>query len=396
MRRFILISIGLIISVVAFSQEAIWEGERLISPEVNENQTVTFRLYAPQAEQVQVTGDFLPKIVKENSPIEIEIPDRGALIKGEHGVWEYTSPSLSPELYNYSFLVDGVKCLDPNNVFVVRDVASLTNLFLIKGEASNLYAVNDVPHGSVTKEWYYSVTLDMHRRMTIYTPPGYQKGEDAYPVLYLLHGMGGDEDAWITLGRAIQIIDNSIAEGRSKPMLIVMPNGNVSQEAAPGESSLGFQQPNFNLPKTMEGSMEKSFPDIVEYIEANYRVLDGKENRAIAGLSMGGFHSLYISLNYPELFNYVGLFSAATSPGKGNESPIYKDIEGKLKMQFQNPPKLYWVGIGKTDFLYQANVDFRALLDKEGLSYTYYESEGGHTWRNWRIYLSLFLPQLFR
>ncbi len=396
MRRFLLIVLGLILSAVVLTQEAIWEGERLLSPEVNDDQTVTFRLFAPQAQQVQVIGDFLPKLVKGNSPIKIETLDKGNLTKGEHGIWEYTSPSLASELYNYSFLVDGVKCLDPNNVFVVRDVASLTNLFLIDGKASRLYKVNNIPHGSVTKEWYFSSALDMHRRMTIYTPPGYQNGEDAYPVLYLLHGMGGDEEAWITLGRAVQIIDNLIAEGKAQPMLVVMPNGNVSQEAAPGESALGFQQPNFNLPKTMEGSMEKSFPDIVEYIEANYRVIDGKENRAIAGLSMGGFHSLYIALNYPELFNYVGLFSAATLPGQGNESPIYNDIEEKLKKQFQNPPQVYWIGIGKTDFLYQANVDFRALLDKEGLSYTYYESEGGHTWRNWRLYLSLFLPQLFQ
>lgn len=396
MRRFLLISIGLILSVMSFSQEAIWEGERLISPEVNENQTVTFRLYAPQAEQVQITGDFLPKKVKDNSPIKIEYPARNNLARNEVGVWEYTSPVLTPELYNYSFIVDGVKCLDSNNVFVVRDVATLTNLFLIDGDASRLYKVNNVPHGSVTKEWYYSSTLDMNRRMTIYTPPGYQRGEDAYPVLYLLHGMGGDEEAWITLGRAVQIIDNLIAEGKAVPMLIVMPNGNASQEATPGETSQGFQQPNFNLPKTMEGSMEKSFLDIVTYIEANYRVLDGKENRAIAGLSMGGFHSLYISMNYPDLFNSVGLFSAATLPRSEKNSPIYSDMAGKLKKQFQNPPKVYWIAIGKTDFLYQANVEFRTLLDEGNYPYTYYESEGGHTWRNWRIYLSQFLPMLFK
>lgn len=280
---------------------------------------------------------------------------------------------------------------------MIRDVASVTNVFIVGGERADLYKVNDVPHGTVAKVWYNSPSLGLSRRMTVYTPAGYETSKRRYPVFYLLHGMGGDEEAWSELGRATQILDNLIAQGKAEPMIMVMTNGNAALEAAPGESSLGWEtQPTFRLPKTMEGSFESHFPEVVTFIDKHYRTKANKNSRAIAGLSMGGFHALHISKQYPDMFNYVGLFSAAIMPGKNATSPIYQDMEGKLATQFAKKPALYWIGIGKTDFLYKANEDYRKLLDRKGHRYEYFENEDGHIWKNWRIYLSEFAPRLFR
>lgn len=208
--------------------------------------------------------------------------------------------------------------------------------------------------------------------------------------------MGGDENAWTELGRAAQILDNLIAEGKAEPMIVVMTNGNAALQAAPGESSLGFSAPTMNLPKTMEGSFETHFPEVVKFIDKNYRTIKNKKSRAIAGLSMGGFHSMHISKQYPDMFDYVGLFSAAIMPNKDVKSPIYDDIDGKLKTQFAKKPALYWIGIGNTDFLYEANKAYRKKLDDNGYAYTYYETPQGHIWKNWRIYLTEFTPLLFK
>ena len=396
MKKFSFLVLFALLWVSSYAQESLWGGQRIVSPEVHPDRTVTFRFVAPKAVSVQVTGDFLPprKIQTDRGPMDI--PGLADLTEKD-GVWSYTTPEPLPsELYNYSFIVDALKTTDPNNVYVSRDVASVFNIFIVKGGAGDLYSVNDVPHGTVSKRWYDSPTLDKKRRLTIYTPAGYETSGKKYPVLYLLHGMGGDEEAWPTLGRAVQILDNLIAQGKAKPMIVVMPNGNVDQEAAPGESSLGMYKPGTQLPHTMEGSMEKSFPDIVRFVESNYRVDKRKASRAIAGLSMGGYHSMHISKEYPEMFDYVGLFSAAILPGKDTQSPIYDNLEGKLKAQFAKAPKLYWIAIGKTDFLYQYNQDYRKMLDERGYKYIYRESDGGHIWRNWRIYLSEFVPMLFQ
>ncbi|MGX5691048.1 esterase [Arcticibacter tournemirensis] len=381
----------------SFAQQALWGGQNIVSPEVDADNTVIFRLHAPQATKVQVTGDFLPTQRVDSPYGKTDAPGVADLVKGVNGIWEYkTAAPLSPELYSYSFIVDGFKTTDPNNVYLIRDVASVTNVFLIGGGKADLYKVNKVPHGTVSRRWYNSPALKMDRRITIYTPPGYEAGSKQYPVFYLLHGMGGDEEAWIALGRTAQILDNLIAQGKAFPMIVVMTNGNAAQEAAPGESSLNYYKPTMQLPKTMEGSMEESFPDVVSFIDKNYRTIKSKSGRAIAGLSMGGFHSLHISKQYPDMFDYVGLFSAAIMPGKNVKSPIYENMDEKLKVQFSKKPKLYWIGIGKTDFLYKANEDYRKMLDEKGYKYTYHESEGGHTWRNWRIYLTDFAPLLFK
>ena len=397
MKKILLLSVCLLLGVMTYAQQALWGGAPVVSPEVHDNNTVTFRLKAPKAVKVQVTGDFLPTQKIQTPFGEFDGPGVADLKEGKDGVWEYTTPEpLAPELYSYSFIVDDLKMMDPANVYMIRDVATVTNVFLIGGGRADLYKVNDVPHGTVSRIWYDSPTLGMKRRLTVYTPADYETSGKRYPVFYLLHGMGGDEEAWIALGRTSQILDNLIAQGKAEPMIVVMTNGNASQEAAPGESKDNFKAPSMNLPKTMEGSFETAFPDVVKFIDKTYRTKANKKNRAIAGLSMGGYHSLHISKQYPDMFNYVGLFSAAIMPDQKVKSPIYDDFDQKLAMQFAKKPALYWIGIGKTDFLYQANTDYRKLLDERGYKYEYYESEGGHIWRNWRIYLTEFAPKLFK
>ena len=384
MKRLSFLVLCFLLCIATFAQQALWGNAPVVSPEVHENHTVTFRLKAPKAVKVQIVGDFTPQGVVE-------------MVENKEGVWEYTTPEpLTPELYCYNFVVDGLKINDPNNVYRIRDVSSVFDVFIIGGGRADLYKVSKVPHGTVAKVWYKSPSLGIDRRMTVYTPAGYETSGKRYPVFYLLHGMGGDENAWSELGRTAQIMDNLIAQGKAEPMIVVMTNGNAAQEATPGESSLGFLPPSMQLSKTMEGSFETHFPEVVKFIDKNYRTKANKKNRAIAGLSMGGYHSLHISKQYPDMFNYVGLFSAAIFPNKNVSSPVYEDMEGKLEVQFAKKPALYWIAIGKTDFLYKANSDYRKLLDEKGYKYEYFENEDGHIWKNWRIYLTEFAPRLFK
>lgn len=395
MKKSLVLLFSIVLSHLVVAQEALFNAAELKSPEINANKTVTFRFFAPNADSVFVTGDFLPTMKVKSRFGLVDAPKPALLKKDDKGVWTYTTEALAPELYSYSFTVDGLRNVDPNNPFLNRDVATVTNIFIVGGPQADYYKVNDIAHGSVTRRWYDSPGLGIDRRITIYTPPGYESSKTNYPVLYLLHGAGGDEEAWIALGRTAQIMDNLIAEGKAKPMIVVMPNGNASQDAAPGEGNTGFYKPQFMAPRTMEGSYEAAFMDIVKFVEKNYRVNAKKESRAIAGLSMGGFHSMHISRFYPNTFDYVGLFSAAIMPRADATAKVYSNIDETLKVQKENGTKLYWIAIGKTDFLYQANVDFRKKLDGMGMKYEYVESEGGHIWRNWRVYLSQFAPKLF-
>ena len=398
MKTLLSLTVGCLISLSAWAQEtvAVNTGD-LVSPEVK-GQTVTFKLLAPNAKEVLVEADFFEKVKRQTSFGMMEASGQIPMVKGEDGVWTYTTSMPSPELHTYCFYVDGVRMLDPSNVYMIRDIATYTNYFLVDGELSQNYLVREVPHGTVSKVWYPSPTLGMERRrMTVYTPAGYDDSNKQYPVLYLLHGAGGDENAWSELGRAVQILDNLIAQGKAEPMIVVMPNGNGAQEAVPGEYPNSMYKPSFTNPKTMEGSFEKAFPDIMNYVESHYRTINDKAHRAIAGLSMGGFHSLYISANYPDLFGYVGLFSAAINrQAKGENTYIYENLEEKLARQFSDAPKLYFIGIGNGDFLFQDNVKYRELLDSHGYKYEYMETDGGHEWRNWRKYLNHLLPELFK
>ena len=407
MKRITLIIVSLLLGVSAFAQQALFGGPGVESPVINPDGTVTFRYHAPKAVKVTVSGDFLPpqkveyKMGDQTIVTEATVP--AELKEGEGGVWEYTTPfKVAPEMYTYTFTVDGTQVIDPNNVFVNRDIASLTSVLLVPeaGARSDLYAVHRVPHGTVSKVWYPSATAGFDRRLTVYTPAGYESNpKTKYPVLYVLHGIGGDEDAWVTQGRATQILDNLIARGQAKPMIVVFTNGNISEEAAPLENSTGYTRPTMSLPQTMEGTFETSFPEVVKFIDSHYRTIAKKQGRAICGLSMGGFHTLYVTLNNPDMFNYSGMFSAAIGTGSEQTAAhkeVYADVDAKLATYFSRKPALLWIGIGSTDFLIQSNNEFRAKLDAAGYPYQYMETDGGHIWRNWRIYLSEFVPLLFK
>ncbi|MDR1557555.1 MAG: esterase [Tannerellaceae bacterium] len=396
MKRLAILSFVMMLFSASYAQQALFGGQDIVSPQINSNNTVTFRLQAPQAVKVELTGDFLPTQKRQTPMGEMDAPGVAGLTKNAQGVWEFTTPNaLAPELYSYSFIIDGVSVTDPNNVYMIRDVGSVTSIFIMGGGRADLYKVNDVPHGTVARRWYHSPSLNMDRRITIYTPPGYEQSKGEYPVFYLLHGAGGDEEAWIALGRTSQILDNLIAQKKAKPMIVVMTNGNAGQQAAPGESVKGMYKPSFMGDTRMDGDFEKAFPDVIKFVESNYHVKKNKANRAIAGLSMGGFHSMHISKQYPDLFDYVGLFSAAIMPREDVTSEIYQNTDEKLKVQFAQKPRLYYIAIGTADFLFSANTDFRKKLDENKYPYTYYETGEGHIWKNWRIYLSEFAPLLF-
>lgn len=384
MKRFFLsLSTLFMLMNMCYAQQAIFERRDNSSPKFNEDGTVTLNLRAPEAQKVSVTGDC---IEKNYQPMEK---------KGDY--WTYTTKVLSPELYSYRFYVDGVEALDPSSIERSRDVRSFMSTFIVskeEGDQGYLYKNQNVPHGNMAQVWYNSPSLGMDRRMTIYTPPGYD-GKKKYPVMYLLHGAGGDEEAWPTLGRTQQIMDNLIALGKAEPMIVVMPNGNASDDASPLYTGLVKKE----RPKT---SYQESFGDIMSYVNNNYSVKKGAENTAICGLSMGGFHTFSISLLRPGEFDYIGLYSAAIRMGGRSQDPIDVQLEkspeasAQIKAVFDAKPKLYWIAIGKEDFLFEQNVGLRKYLDKMGYTYEYYENEGGHIWRNWRIYLSMFAQRLFK
>ena len=390
MKQLTFLAVAMIMFANTFAQQALWGGETLVSPEINENNTVTFRFRAPKAVKVELIGDFL------------ETPGPALLKEGENGVWEYTTPNpLDSELYSYTFYVDGLRMNDPANMLINRDVSSISNIFIVPGDPGDLYSVNDVKHGTLSHRWYDSPTLNEQRRITIYTPYGYENSKESYPVFYLLHGSGGDEEAWITLGRTVQIMDNLIAQGKAKPMIVVMPNGHTQNVAAVGESSRPYRPAMGGGSRKAVASMEDSFGDILKFVESNYRVKKNKDSRAIAGLSMGGMHSSAISAQYPNIFGYIGVFSAPPissmmSRNESDRNRYAEEFVKKLEQQQKNGFKLYCIACGNTDFLYQGVVDSMKKMDEIGFKYTYRESGEGHIWKNWRIYLSEFAPMLFK
>ncbi len=380
----------------ATAQQNLFGGQNIQSAVVNADNTVTFRFLAPDAKSVAVAGDFA-EVVEDNPIGGMVGTGLIPMTKDAEGLWTLTTKPLQPELYSYMFVADGIATADINNPHVYRDFATICNVFLVGGGMADLYKVNDIPHGSLTHRWYDSPALGTDRRINIYTPAGYeQSGNRRYPVLYLLHGSGGDEDEWINFGRAVQILDNLIHQGKAEPMIMVMTNGHVHLEGAPGENSWGYYKPDHALGRgTAPGAFELSFPDIIKFIDSNYRTYADKAHRAIAGLSMGGGHSMTISRYYENTFDYVGLFSAGVSQRQSAEG-VYANFDETLKKQFDNGVKLYWIGIGTDDFLFESNKQLRDKLDGMGAKYTYLETGGGHVWNNWRIYLANFAPLLFK
>ena len=384
MKKFMFLVCGCLMAMNSVAQQQLGQRARVQSPVVNADGTVTFNFYSHSAQRVSVSGDF-DEI--RNQRLE--------MTKQENGVWTVTTKALNPELYSYSLSVDGQRFVDPANSYVNRDISTLSNIFIVTksdDDKGHLYSVNDVPHGTLSRVWYDSPTLGQQRRMTVYLPAAYD-GKKAFPVMYLLHGHGGDETAWGDLGRASQIMDNLIAEGKCVPMIVVMPNGNPTCNAAPGWWHEGMYTPDGNAfnQRGAKASMEESFMDIVNYVDSHYKTIKKRSGRAVTGLSMGGGHTFGISRLYPETFDYYGLQSAAARVQQNDAK-----FNEQMTRLFSSKPKLFWIAIGKEDFLIQQNNGLRQYLDEHKYPYEYYENDGGHIWRNWRIYLTMFAQKIFR
>ena len=351
--------------------------QQIVSPEVKDGK-VTFRLAANYATRVQLQGNWMAN------------PDTDALdlLKGPEGIWEITVDAPEPEIYTYNFVVDGVAVNDPRNDKVQRDGTRYLNMLFIPGERSENY-YEATQHGTVTYRWYDSPSLGISRRMTVYLPYGYEKNpKQKYPVLYLLHGGGGDEEAWTSMGRAAQIMDNLIEKGLAKPMIVVMPNGNANQRAA---NTLGMETLTFdrNDPKYANAYVKSLVTEIVPFIEKEYRAIPKADSRAIAGLSMGGGHTTSATILYPGVFSYI----CPLSSGIRESDHLDADLQGIKKAGY----KLYWIGVGKDDTnAYRNSQVLDQALTKNGMPHTLYVSNDAHVWKNWRLYLNTFARLLFK
>lgn len=355
------------------------QAPQVVSPEVNVDKSVTFRVLSEKATEVTLNGSWMG--FRETLP----------LTKGDLGVWSVTTKPLPSSMYHYNFYIDGVAAIDPTNSQAMRDGTRYASLLIVPGDGAEVFQLNDTPHGDISQIWYDSPTLGIDRRMYVYTPPGYDSGKDSYPVLYLLHGAGGDEDAWSSLGRANLILDNLIASGDSKPMIVVMTNGNAWQTSTlrnvPGKSA-----PTRETFSQFQGKFEESLvKDVIPYIEKNFRVKADKDHRALAGLSMGGAHTITASITYPDTFGYIGVFSSGIFDANADMA----ELEKKFTALKATGVKKYWVACGKDDFVMESNKRLLSILENTGFEHEYFENEGGHSWANWRTYLTKFAPMLF-
>ena len=361
----------------------------LVSPELTAT-TITFRLRAPQATDVRVQPSWLGY-----GP---EAAEAGKMTKGENGVWTKTFDRPASELYTYTFSVDGVSTLDPANIFVQRDGTRFMSAVLVDGGLGDLY--NECDHaGNLEHVWYWSGTPGMNRRMYVYTPYGYDKNDKdkKYPVLYLLHGGGGDEDAWSTLGRTCQILDNLIARGEAVPMLVVMPNGNPTQRAAqtlmvPEKRDVPRGSSNFDNYASLPA-------DIVPYIEANYDVIKDRSGRALAGLSMGGGQTFYTGFRHVDMFSSLGMFSSGLLGSLGSIGSF--DAEKEMPGIYSNPAKynkfdVIYISCGEQDERIKGNKDVVDQLRAKGYDVVWESCPGGHEWRVWRINLASFARKIFK
>lgn len=386
----IIIGLVFLMSIVyATASSAQQRANTVVSPEIGADNSVIFRIKAPNAKSVRLIGTWLKDL---RNTIE--------LTRGDSSVFETKVGPLPADMYEYRFIVDGIPMLDPANNVATRDGSIIESRLILPGPQTKLYDAQPVPHGVLSSVWYPSQTIGMDRRMKIYTPPGYQKSNKKYPVLYLFHGGGGDEEGWISRGRTNYILDNLIAAGKAQPMIVVMTNGVPSVAAAPGERPV-FTASASNAPAGIQamtsGKFETSLiKDVIPYVEANYRVMADPAHRAIAGLSMGGYHTQQITNANPGTFDYIGVMSMGVFDGPMSRNYNKEEHIKQLQALKQAKPKLYWIACGKDDFLYDGVTRLRALYDQVGLPYTYRESEGGHTWVNWRLYLTELAPKLFQ
>jgi enterochelin esterase family protein len=362
---------------------------QVISPEVSADRMVTFRILAPQAETVQLRGSDIPQLMGGGRGAP---PNLGpTFTKAENGVWEATIGPVDPGAYRYNFLVNGVTVIDPRNPSVSESNTNVWSLFTVPG--SDFMDTRNVPHGAVSSVTYYSTALSKFRRMHVYTPPGYEAGaSQKYPVFYLLHGAGDSDDSWTSVGRAGIIFDNLLADKKLKPMIVVMPAGHTSQTQAGGRGAA----PAAGGPPPRDEFTDDFVTDIMPYIEKNFRTVNDRAHRAIAGLSMGGSQTLNIAFSHLDKFAYIGVFSSGILGGGGAEAWEKSHAADLDNAALKKGLKVVWFSTGKDDSLItnsHATVD---LLKKHGFDAAFQESPGAHTWINWRNYLDEFAPRLFQ
>lgn len=344
--------------------------DSLVSPEVSKDGRVTFRLYAPNAKSVQVRGEFIDW--GKPAPPLVMSPD---------GVWSLTTDPLPSGAYRYSFIVDNAVVLDSKNTSTSASATGVQSLFDVSTSVDDFQANRaDIPHGAIETVYYSSQVAGRQRRLHLYLPPGYEKGQD-YPVLYLIHGGGDSDNSWPTVGRAGFIMDNLISDGKAKPMVVVFPNGGV------------------NGTQPMVGDPDKDpftsdlMTVIIPYIQSNYKVSSAPEMRALAGLSMGGIQTLNIGLTHTADFRYLGVFSSGWFP-PGQQEFFQK--YGDTLQQETSRLKLLWYSYGDTDIARPQAETILKIFDEHGVKYRTEITPGGHTWTNWRLYLSQFAPLLFK
>jgi enterochelin esterase family protein len=357
--------------------------DTLKSIEVADDHKVTFRIYAPKAGEVSVGGDF----------------GGGKMTKDDKGVWSLTVGPLTPDFYSYTFTVDGVRTVDPKNPMIKQGISNVDSMFEVPGDEAKFEAVQNVPHGQVRTVWYHSSTLDGQRSMHVYTPPGYESSQEHYPVFYLLHGAGDDDSGWSTIGRAGFILDNLIAAKKALPMIVVMPNGSMPRPTNFPRVTRG-EAPSPEVRAAME-KFRNRFTDelmknVVPTVEKTFRVKTGADNRALAGLSMGGAQTLGVMTSHPDQFGYIAIWSSGIFGGNAADwEENNSDFLSKAD-KFNQTVKLLSISIGDKDFLLSASNALEETLKKHDIKFEKHTSGGGHTWINWRNYLNAFAPKLFR
>ena len=360
---------------------------QFISAEVAGDRRISFRVFAPRAEAVRLAAGDIPGMT----------PAVAAMTRSENGVWEVTVGPVPPGADRYNFNIDGVATIDPRSSLISESNANVWSLVVVPGH--DIFDTKNVPRGTLAAITYWSSALSTFRRMHVYTPPGYERGEGRYPVFYLLHGAGDNDHAWSSVGRAGFILDNLIATGKAKPRVVVMPAGHAPRAAG---SAVGT-----NATLAFVGDFVQ---DVMPYIESHFRVRKDRGSTAIAGLSMGGQQTLAVAIPRLARFGYIGVFSsglisAFTAPGRrgGGDAPAPAAADWETANAatlddagLKKGLKLLWFATGKEDFLLRTTHATVELLEKHGFEPVYRETAGGHTWINWRDYLAEFAPQLFR
>ncbi|MET0279670.1 MAG: alpha/beta hydrolase-fold protein [Steroidobacteraceae bacterium] len=355
---------------------------RFRSVEVLTDGRVTFKLCAPGAHDVGVTSSDMPDVIPFGRDGPVPLP----MSKDDMGLWSgTTTKALAPDNYRYTFVVDGVAVADPQAVTFSRERVGTQSTLEVPGADGAFQSWNaKVPHGVVSQIEYWSGSLGVKRRAHVYTPPGYFRATAPLPVLYLVHGAGDSDDSWTSTGHAQNILDNLIAARKAKPMIVVMPFGHTPD------------RPNAPGMLTNTDFSDDLLKELIPAIDAQFRTIARPESRAMAGLSMGGSHTLRVGLTHPDTFRYIGVFSMGLgmNNNQADVATYEKDNAAALK-QGARDFKLVYYAIGKDDFLYGTSAPTRAMLDRQGIKYVYNESGGGHTWINWRRYLADFAPRLF-